>query len=995
MRKIILCFIALLLLPAYMSGQMIKGKVVDKSGMGIPGATVLGKDPKFATSTDLDGIFTIKAQVGELLRISYVGLETITTKATDSFITITMEESKDNELKEVVVIGYGSAKKRDLTGSIVKVDGKSLVDKPNPNPIVSIQGKVAGLSIVNTGKPGQDPDIRIRGTASRYNTKPLYVIDGLWTDDINFINPNDIESIEVLKDASSLAIFGARGANGVIIVSTKKAKTGKTTINYATSLSLKSISGKPSLTNAEQFKTLYDEQRVNQGVAPYGSYGFFTGNTDWIDAIKNSSANMRNHTISISNGTEKNKFYLGAGYVEEEGLIKNENFKKFTFNLNNELELSDAIKIGVNIAGTDLRLPQLKSFSSALNATPIVSPFNDAMGLYNQLPIEIGGAQVGNPLVEAEAKKNTSLNRNTRYVASVFTEIKFLNDFKFRASYLTDLTFSKGRSYTPVINVYAAEVDETTLYGSNALTGVNQFSNNMQKLQQDYLLTYTKSLGNHNITVLAGNTRYDEIFSGMSGSVKQYVTGDPIPNNPRFWYLDVYPFGDPTTRFANSDEWDRANVSYFGRLLYNFNDKYTLNASYRRDGSSDLKKWQNFWTLGAAWDVAKESFMANQNVFDQFKIRGSYGNLGNQFTSIHYPTYPNYTTGSTAVFGETLVPAYILAYRNNPNLKWETVTSYEGGIDFTSLNNRLKAEVTYFNKVTDDLLSFVDLGSEKFYTNAGKIENKGFEFSASWTDKINDDVEYSFSANATTIKNKVKSVYTDGFQVFDGPAILTAGSPIGSFFGYEVEGIYQSYADILTSAPSTLGQYEPGDLKYKDVNGDGVITPDDRKIIGNPTPDVAYGISGSITYKNFSLSADVQGVYGNEVWRDWGNGSTFAQFNFRTERLDRWTGAGTSNWEPRVNDGSGYNKNNSTYMVEDGSYVRLRNIQLGYSFEAGFVNRLKLQSLRLYANAQNLVTWKHNSGFTPEAGGTPTRFGVDNGGYPIPRIVTFGLNASF
>lgn len=995
MKNFIFSFLALLLLPAYMSGQMIKGKVVDKGGIGIPGAMVIGTNSKATASADFDGNFNINAKVGEMLKISFVGFDAITVRATEAFMLVSLKESKDTELKEVVVIGYGAAKKRDLTGSIVKVDGKSLIDRPNANPIASIQGKVAGLSVVNSGKPGEDPDIRIRGTASRYQTKPLYVVDGLWTDNINFINPNDIESLEVLKDASSLAIFGARGANGVIIVSTKKAKTGKTTVNYSTSIGVKNITGKPSLTNATQFKTLYDEQRLNQGVAPYGAYNLFTANTDWIDTIKNQGANVMNHNISVSNGTEKNRFYMGAGYIEEEGLIENEKFKKFTFNLNNELELTDAIKIGVNLGGSDSRLPQLHSFSSALNATPIVNPFNDILGIYNQMPIEIGGAQIGNPLLEVEGKKNTNISRNTRFVGSIFTEIKFLKDFKFRASYLTDLTFSKGRAYTPVFNVYAAETDQTTLYGSNALTGVSQYSNNMQKLQQDYLLTYTKSLGDHNFTALAGYTRYDEIFSGMSGSVKQYVNGDAIPNDPRFWYLNVYPFGDPTTRFANSDQWDRANASYFGRLLYNYDGKYILNASYRRDGSSDLNKWQNFWTLGAAWDVTKEAFMEDQKIFDQFKVKGSYGSLGNQFTSIHYPTYPNYTTGSTAVFGETLVPAYILAYRNNPNLKWETVTSYEGGIEFTSLNNRLKVEANYFNKNTDDLLTFVNLGSEKFYTNAGKIENKGFEFAASWSDRINDDVEYSFSGNATTLKNLVKSVYTDGFQVLEGSSILTAGAPIGSFYGYEVEGVYQSYTDILSSVPSTLGQYEPGDLKYKDVNGDGKISPEDRKIIGNPTPDLTYGFSGSITYKNFTFSADIQGVYGNEVWRDWGNGSTFAQFNFRTERLDRWTGAGTSNWEPRLNDGSGYNKLPSSYMIEDGSYVRLRNIQLGYSFDSEFISKLNIQNLRLYASAQNLVTWKNNSGFTPEAGGSPTRFGVDNGGYPVPRIVTFGLNVTF
>lgn len=987
-----------MLLPAYMSGQTIKGKVIDSSGMGVPGAIINAPESKTSADADFDGNFTINAKTGEILKISMLGFDAVSVAATTAPMTITLKESSDTALKEVVVIGYGTAKKRDLTGSIVKVEGKQVADKPNSNPVSSIQGKVAGLSVVNSGKPGEEPDVRIRGTVSRYQTKPLYVVDGILNDNINFINPNDIESMEVLKDPSSLAIFGVRGANGVIIISTKRAKSGATTINYNTSVGIKTIVNKPSLTNASQFRMLYDEQRVNEGAAPYSYYDKFTGDTNWINTIENNAATQVVHNISLSNGTEKNKFYFGAGYFADEGLIENEKYKKFTFNINNELQVSDAIKVGVGFNGYDARLPQLHDFVSSLNATPIVDAYNTEQGMYNQLPIEIGGAQIGNPLANVEGKKYTQLNSETRFVGNIFAELKILEGLKFRAAYLADLGYSKGRGYTPVFDIYVTETDETTVYGGNTLTNVNQFKNDSRKTQQDYLLTYEKSFGKHNVTALAGYTRYYEGFEGVSGTVKQNVNGDPIPYDKRWWYLNVYPYGDPTTRLSNSDQWDRSTVSYLGRVLYNYDGKYIFNASYRRDGSSEISeanRFQNFWSAGAAWDVAKESFMENQKIFDQLKIKGSYGVLGNQYSGIHYPSYPNYTTGSSAVFGESLVPAYVLAYRNNPNLEWETVTSYEGGIELTTLNNKLRFEAVYYNKITDNLLTFVELGSEKFYTNAGEIENKGLEFSASWNDKINDDFTYSISGNLTTLKNEVKSVYVDGFEVFDGPSILTAGAPIGSFYGYEVEGVYQSYADILNSAPSAIGDYAPGDLKYKDVNGDGKITTDDRTIIGNPSPDIMYGFSGNVTYKNFTFSVDFQGVYGNEIYRDWGNGSTFAQFNYRTDRLNRWTGPGTSNWEPRLNDGSGYNKQASSYMIEDGSYLRLRNIQLGYNFDNEFLKRLSIQGLRLYVNAQNLVTWSNNSGFTPEAGGTPISFGKDTGGYPLPAITSLGLNVTF
>ncbi|HLP64588.1 TonB-dependent receptor [Flavobacterium sp.] len=990
MKKIIL--ILLVLFPFLIQAQVVSGKVVDKNGLPLSGVNISGVNSKTSTISDLDGNFSLKVDKDDDVQFTMIGFETKVVNSNSSFVTVVLVESS-TILSDVVVIGYGTAKKRDLTGSIVKVSGKEIVDRPNQNPIASLQGKVTGLTVVNSGKPGEEPDIRIRGTVSRYQTKPLYVIDGILNDNINFVNPNDIESMEILKDASSLAIFGVRGANGVIIITTKKAKSGKTSINYNSSLAIKKITGKPDLTNAAEFKMLYDEQRANQGAAPYPYYNLFTADTDWIDEISNDNAVMTINNISVSNGSDKNKFYASAGFTTDEGLIDYEEYKKFTFNINDELEVSNSIKVGVGLNGYDARLPQLHSFGSAISATPIVAPFNSSLGIYNQLPSDLGAAQIGNPLLDVEGKKFTQLNRETRFVGNVFAEIKLLKDLKFRAAYLADLGYNKGRGYRPVFDVYAAEVDDTTIYGGNQLTSVNQYKNDYQKTQQDLLLTYTKSFDKHNLTLLGGYTRYTVGFESVSGTVSA-TADNPIPNDPRWWYLNN-SFGVASTRLSNSDQWETRNVSYLGRALYNYDGKYVLNASFRRDGSSSVNKFQNFWSFGAAWEITKEGFMQDQKTFDLLKIKTSFGQLGNQYSSVPYPTYPSFTTGSSAVFGSSLVPAYVLAYRNDANLKWETVSSSEVGIEMATLKNRLRVEAAYYTKTTKDLLTFVDLGSERFYTNAGEIESKGLELSAGWNDKIKDDFTYSFNANLTTLDNTVNSVYLDGFQVFDGPSILTAGAPIGAFYGYEVEGVYQSYADVLASPPSTLGSYGPGDLKYRDINGDGVITPEDRTVIGNPTPDFTYGFSANVTYKNWSLSADFQGVYGNEVWRDWGNGSTFAQFNYRTDRLDRWNGPGTSNWEPQLNDATGYNKLNSSYMIEDGSYLRLRNLQIGYNVDSKLLSKINIQSLRLFVSSQNLITWKNNSGFTPEAGGSPISFGRDNGGYPVPSITTLGLNVSF
>lgn len=999
MRKLL--YACLLVLPMMVFGQEqkpITGTVTDDQGKPVANATVESENGVMV-KTDANGYFEIQANEGEMITIT-------PTKDSDPISEFaTTEPMKINAgnviapQKEVVVIGYGAAKKRDLAGSIVKVEGKDIADKPNANPVNSLQGKVTGLSVVASGKPGQEPDVRIRGTVSRYNTKPLYVVDGIFNDNINFVNPNDIESIEVLKDPSSLAIFGVRGANGVIIVTTKKAKSGRTTVNFTSSIGIKNITNRPEMTNAEDFKTLYNERLINDGLAPYDKYDVFNGDTNWIKQIENNNAITTSNNISISHGSEFNRFYLGVGYTTDEGLINYEEYKKLTFNMNDELKLSEAIKVGAGLSAYRAKLPQLHDFRTALIAAPIVDPINEGQGgVYNVMPKGMGDAQIDNPLAAVEGKRYTSIGQEYRFVGNIYTEAKFLKDFTFRIAYMGDLGVNSERSYTPIVPMYNLESKAVATLGSNNLTSVTQKQSQYQKFQQDYLLSYKKEIGEHNFSVMAGYTTYYSDKSEIIGSVNQYIGRDPIPNDERFWYTDVYPFGDPKTRFADSEEWDTSTQSYLLRALYNYGGKYILNASFRRDGSSELapdNRWDNFYSIGAAWEVTKEKFMENQNAIDFLKLKGSYGKLGNAYTPEHYMYLPVYKAGNTAVFGETLVPAYVLAWKPDEDLGWETITSYEFGLESAFLDKRLKFDANYYHKKTEDLLcEITDSYNNKFYTNAGEIENKGFEFSTSWNDMIGENFEYSLGANLTTIDNKVKSVIEDGFTIYDGNSITTAGYPIGSFYGYEVEGIYQTYADMIASPDAgALGTYGPGDFKYKDVNGDGKITPGDRKVIGNPTPDFTYGFNAYARYKNIDLSIDVNGVYGNEIYRDWGVDNSYTQFNYRQDRMDRWTGSGTSNWEPKAS-GNAYNKLPSTYMIEDGSYVRIRNIQLGYNFNPEMFGGA-VQALRLYINCQNLYTWQHNSGFSPEVGGSPTKFGADDGGYPLPRITSMGINVTF
>lgn len=915
-------------------------------------------------------------------------------------------------MDEVVVIGYGTASKRDLTGSIVKISGKDVADKPNTNPVASLQGKVAGLSIVNSGTPGQEPDIRLRGTVSRTQTKPLYIVDGIFTDNIDFVNPNDIESIEVLKDASSLAIFGVRGANGAIAIVTKKGKVGQLTVNFNSSIGLQKIVDKIDLVDAAGYKTLVTEQYANLTPPETPPYlNLYNGNTDWQDAIsQNGIINVNN--ISITSGTERNKFYMGLGYTKQEGLIKHELLKKYSLSITDELKVSKAIKIGLNFNGYKADLPQLQNFTDAIRTAPIIDPFNTTFGVYNQTPFGLQSGQVSNPLRTVEETAGQNISGVYRAVGNVFAEVNFLKNFTFKATYYADLAFNNNRSYTPLVRVYNAVTNsiDTTV----TKTQVSQSDNTVSKFQQDYLLTYKKQFGDHGLTALAGFATIYNSFHENSGIVSQFTTGNAniIPNDKRFWYLDNF-FADPATRapippakdlFGNPLplEWEQTTVSYFARVLYNYKGKYLLNASFRRDGSSDVSpnnRYQNFAAIGAGWEMTKENFMQNQTIFDFVKLRVSYGILGNQYTAIHYPYYP-LLVGSAAIFGpggsQDPIFGYSPSFVPDPNLRWETIKSTDIGAEFVLLKNRLRLEAAYYKKTTEDLLTnYPGLSGQKpGITNAGNIENKGIEFSAGWSDKFSNGLGYTISGNITTLKNKVISVFKEGYEIFDGPTRTRAGDPIGSFYGYTVEGIYQDAAEIANS-PVSSNSVTPGDFKFKDINGDNKIDQDDRAVIGNPTPKGIYGFSLGLNYKGLDFGMDFQGVYGNELYRNWGNGVNYAKLTYRSARLNRWYGKGTSNTEPLIDDNRTRNQVSSTYMIENGSYLRIRNLQLGYTLGQSLSSKVHVKSARIYVSAQNLKTFKHNSGYSPEAGGSALKFGEDLGGYPLPAIFTAGINLSF
>lgn len=982
---------------------VINGKVTGEGGVPLSGVSVLVKGTTIGTTTNNEGNFSLTAPDANVtLVISSVGYdEQEIALGGRTEITVALVTST-KVMDQVVVIGYGTAAKRDLTGSIATVKAKDIADRPSTNPLSLLQGKVTGLSIVNSGRVGVEPDVRIRGTNTINGVKPVYIVDGILNDNINFLNPADIESIEVLKDPSSLAIFGVRGANGAIAITTKKAKAGQLLVNFNSSVGIKKVQDKIKLTDAAQFKELYSEQLANQGAGTF-DYSFWNANTDWQDEIfQNGTINYNN--ISITGATEKNRFYMGLGYVNEDGIIKHENYKKYTLNVSDELRVTKGLRFGFTFNGYRAELPfesniRELNVGGAIRAAPIAPVLDPATGLYHTLP-SFQRAQVFNPLVQVEVEKNTLINREYRAVGSIYGEVDFLKNFNFRVQFYADYGFNTSRSYQPIIEVYNPEiVGNDKRDTSRKSTSVSQRQSIFPKTQMDYLLTFKKGFSGHNISVLGGVTTYYRAFEGTNSSVQQ-GTAQVIPNNRDKWFVDAV--GDPSTKLGGGSSWEDASVSFLGRVLYNFENKYLINASFRRDGSSQFyrlgNQWKNFGAVGVGWVVSKEDFFAGQNFLDYLKLKGSWGILGNKNIDdrFRYPAFPTLTNANSGVFGNNVVAALEREYIPDPNLNWETVHSYEIGLELNTLKNSLHFEANYYNKVTKDVLTLIagPSGTLPGLGNLGEIANKGFEFSASWNTNLSIDLGFSVSGNLTTIKNNVNRLNKTGFEIINGPARTTAGFPIGYFYGYVHDGLYQSNAEIDKSPVSTIGVVQPGDIKFKDINGDNEITTDDRTVIGNPTPDFIYGGSISFTYKGLDLGIDLQGVYGNEIFRAWNQG-TFADFNYLVERLDRWNGPGTSNWEPILSTKRSNNYQNSSYWIEDGSFFRIRNLQLGYTFGSNVLSRAKIKSLRLYVNAQNIGTFANNTSYTPEIGGSATSFGIDNGTYPVPAVYTVGINLNF
>lgn len=1011
----------------------VTGRVTGPNGP-VAGATVAEKGTRNGVATDANGNYTITVEDNATLVISSIGYETQEVAVSGrTTVDVTMAPTAVRG-DEVVVIGYGTANRRDLTGSIAKIGGETLASQPNSNVLSSLQSKVAGVQIVNSGIPGAAPDVRIRGTISRNTIRPVYIVDGIFSDNMDFVNPNDIESVEILKDPSSLAVFGVKGAAGAILVTTKKGKAGQTNINFNTTYGVKSLVDKIKLANGDEFRrlaTFEANNRVQDDPSATSYLDFindpnglaaYTGNTDWIDAVTR-VAKYSNTNLSVESNTEKNRIRVGLGYVYDEGLVKHVRYERMNLNFNDELKISNVVKIGFMVNASKENLPyNSDALENARRALPIISadpksiytknPYGVDSGyfnLYSNTPI-IQNSET-NPLATLENNWDKKIDQRYRVNGNIYLDLTILKHLNVRATWYGNLSWRDNREYTPLQDLYNPAADPTSsdyIIHKNQLTAVLQELTNTRNFQQDYIATYKNKFGDHNLTVMGGITTYYDYYSQTGNTVAQKSVGvSIIPDDPRFWNLTNGWTGTPTGIIYNYGTRDYATFSGLGRIIYNYKSKYYLNASFRRDGSSQInqefkKKFQNFWAVGLGWEISKEKFMENVKVLNYLKIKGSTGVLGNFAANYTpYPAYPNLSNNASAVFGTTLVPVYTPNYLYDPNLRWESVKSTDIGFESDWLNNRLHFEADYYIKKTKDLITVLEVsGLNASLLNNGNIENKGFEFSANWTQKMNKDLVFTIGGNLTTFKNKVTYIPFTQTQSSSEqtPNSFQTGYPIGYFYGYVVEGVYQSYTDILNSPTNTVngGGAKPGDLKYKDLDGNDIIDDKDRQLIGNPTPDFIYGINLTAKYKGFDLGVDLNGSYGNEIFRVWGTSEQKnSVYNYPAYYTEGWTAPGSSNWTPIVNSSHLINRAPSTYGIEDGSYIRIRNLTLGYTFNKFKTARIK--NIRLNATIQNLKTWKNNIGYSPEFSGDALGFGMDFGGAgsALPRIISFGINANF
>ena len=911
--------------------------------------------------------------------------------------------TKENKIEEVVVIGYGTQKKENVTGSIGIVTAKDLADKPNANPLNSVQGKLAGVNVVTSGTPGGSPRVDIRGIGS-LTGNTVFIVDGMITDNISFLNPQDIESMSVLKDPSSLAIFGAKAANGAVIIKTKTGK-GKPVFNVNSYLGFKTVTNVPKMVNGDQYIELYNEKVRNDVQNPQPS-DFITkaqypGNTDWFKEILRTSI-INSNDFSASGSLGKLNYYGSVGYLQDEGNLaagqginSGSGFNRFNTKLNLSYKITDNITIGDNFSFSKTRTDAAQNpLLDARNAPPVFDVMNPATGDYRYITL----LNVPNPRAKLDLYR--SQERQERMLNNVWAEIKFLKDFTFRSSYTSDNYSPSKYEYTPTFSY----VPKDTQKPSSLVTRNNRYRNYVW----DNTINWKKSFGNHNLDLLAGFSRIRDSrsedywsaknvnYDGTNGSLN-VGNGTDILH-----YFTTLVAKDEIPEVTQSQQ---RIESFFGRINYDYAGKYLLNASVRRDATSQVSndRYRTFPAVSIGWVVSKEDFMSEQNVFNLLKFRASYGELGNPNVGRKYDKITSIIGG--AYYGNTGSPSQTIDLLIDTSIGWETTTGSDFGVEMALLNNKLKIEGTYYNKESKNIVYGVSQATisgasnpYNYVTNAYSFKNKGFEVSANYNTDISESVKLGVYGNFTSLKNEITNVYQDSFletgaSLFGNSIVrLQAGQAVGSYYGYEVAGVFQT--DAEASASGQTGA-KAGWFKFADLDGNGIIDTRDKTFLGSPIPKGTYGFGFSLNVNSIDFGIDFQGVFGNKIY----NYNREQRYGNESWDLDmynnRWNGAGSSNTNSMITSNQSIILPNSFY-VEDGSYFRIRNIQVGYSFSKAIAESLSVKKFRIYLSAQNPWTSFKYNGFSPEIMNTDrVQMGIDQNIYPISAIYTMGMNLTF
>lgn len=984
----------------------VSGRVFDSNGDPIIGASVMVKGTSNGAITDLDGNYVINnVPQGATIEITYVGFTSQSLVARGASLGTTTLREDNKTLDELVVIGYGTQRKADLTGSVANVDATKLNTQSNATIGQALVGKIAGVDIVSQGGyPGNGTRIMVRGIGTLNNSTPLYIVDGMYMSSIDHINPSDIQSIDVLKDASSSAIYGSRAANGVVIITTKSGSNteGVPTINASANIGINAPSKYLDMLNASEWAQVTTESRAAAGLAPLDMAQNLDQreDNDWQDIIMDPAV-MQNYNLSVSGGGKYTTYYNSFGYTDQKGTVKNTGFKRYT--MQSKVDYKKSIfTLGTNVILTyDENKPMLSDIRGGMIGQSLLSV--PTLAKYDSSNVGGYGASEGdvlnlrNPLGMTDNNLFRYRVNNTKIYANIYFTVEPIEGLKYKLNFTPDFQFYRSTSY---LGLYDFGVDKNTVT-TNTETQTRQ-----RNLLLENLLTFDRTFGKHKVSALAGFSYQENRYRYLWGS------GQNLPEGLR--ELDAAATG--LTSSGNS--YHATLLSILGRVFYSFDNRYLIQATIRRDGSSKFgpgHHWGNFPSVSVGWNIGEEKFFKkNIDWVDQLKIRAGYGELGNQeIDNYMYSAvvsgninYPNVSGGG--VYSGAFPKNFA-----NPDIKWESTTMTNVGLDFLAFNSRLSLTVDYYVKKTKDILLEVPIplstgSASNPVRNAGKIRNRGFEFNIGWNDQIGKDWTYSASFNGTFNKNKVLNMGTDSQYITGGTVHggtwttkTIAGYPIAGFWLIPTDGYFNSEEEVQAySKDGALIQpsAEPGDIRFKDVNGDGTINDDDRVYCGSPFPDFTYAFNGSVSYKRIDLSFTLQGVAGNKIYnatRQELENVTYGA-NYLTTVLDHWTETNHDASTPRLvwNDPNRNARTESTRFLESGTYLRLRTLQLGYNFPPNLFGFFK--TARVYFEADNLFTITPYSGYSPDVNATSVyQRGFDEFIYPNNRTYMLGINLTF